>query len=442
MGTEPEWNEIQPWLKKSSKLFIKKLARNDSSWADGARHGHQAGLYVPREVQKAGFFPVLANSNSAKPHILDARFATFWPATGEVKSSSLKHYTNKGAEMHFTRLPRDEFKGLTPASWLVGGVLKEPIRGASYWFMVIDSELSAAETLEATFDLDSTFHFDVFDPALLPQDSESDALGLIDDIKRAMHDGVLPEFLARVSSLPTPEAIAAEAQSAFLAGTRFPSLSPFDIPEPGDAIMRISRDIEYRLYKRAEMRARATQVVQMLSGAGADLVTSVVQNYGNLSASFLSASQQRRSRAGLSFETHVAAMLFAGRIRFEAQAVTGGRRPDFVLPGIKELNKGGARAFDAALILSLKTTLRERWKQVSRERHNCAVFLATVDDRVTSEAIGDMGKEGICLIVPESLKSSNETCYAQNTNVISFRTFFDDEVASRRPFLILPTVSN
>lgn len=115
-----------------------------------------------------------------------------------------------------------------------------------------------------------------------------------------------------------------------------------------------------------------------------------------------------------------------------------GRRPDFVLPSVMELNKGTARPFDAAMVLSLKTTLRERWKQVSMEKFNSALFLATVDDRVTAAAIADMGRQGICLVVPESLKRSRETCYPDSGNVISFRDFFDEEVARRRPCLLLP----
>src|SRR5690606_12369600 len=100
-----------------------------------------------------------------------------------------------------------------------------------------------------------------------------------------------------------------------------------------------------------------------------------------IDAVFLSASQQRKTRAGRSFEHHIAAALTAGRIRFVAQAVTGGRRPDFVMPDLAQL-KNRRRARGDALVLAAKTTLRERWKQVSSERINCEVFLATVDDRI------------------------------------------------------------
>ncbi len=88
-------------------------------------------------------------------------------------------------------------------------------------------------------------------------------------------------------------------------------------------------------------------------------------------------------------------------------------------------------------IQSLKTTLRERWKQLGLERAHAPVFLATVDDRVSTEAIADMARSGIVLVVPESLKASKEACYEKAADVITFRDFFHDQIRARRPSLLL-----
>jgi len=186
------------------------------------------------------------------------------------------------------------------------------------------------------------------------------------------------------------------------------------------------------LIKPAERRYRAAEVVRIITGVGADIVSSVVRGFPDLDATFLSASQHRKSRAGRSFEQHIARLLRDGRIAFEEQAVTGGRRPDFVLPSLVVL-KTEKRKFEEAMVLSAKTTLRERWKQVTMEKFNCALFLATVDDRVSSDAIDDMNSHGIHLVVPESLKKSKETCYSGKANVISFREYFDEKISSKRP---------
>lgn len=431
MASSLSWNEIYEWIGKSHTLLIKKLARNDCSWADDPKK-HQNGTYIPQEVRKSKFFPELLNKNSSKPHIFETAIKTFWPATSEIKKSNLKHYSNKGPEMHFTGVPKDEFAGLTPASLLLGGVLRKPLGDVRHWFISIDSLSEEAALLESAFDLGAGFHYGLFDPKDLFGAAIDDAEQLIQEINDAIKSGTLKDFLQIASQFPSPTVLAAEAQKTFLEQHGLEALNPYELSCPGDAVMEISRDIEYTIYKRIERRRRAAEVIGIITERGTDIVASVVKGYPELNATFLSASQTRKSRAGRSFEHHVARLLRDGQILFQEQAVTGGRRPDFVLPSVKVL-KTSARTYDDALIMSLKTTLRERWKQVPMEKFNCALFLATVDDRVSSDAIEDMRALGIHLLVPESLKKSKETCYNNKSNVITFRDFFDEEILAKRP---------
>ncbi|MFC3550727.1 type II restriction endonuclease [Lysobacter cavernae] len=436
---EPEesiWSKLEELAAQSSAMFLKKLSRNDTSWADDSGK-HQAGFYIPREVRESGFFPPLSATNLDKPHIYFSPCISFWPQTGEIKTSGMRHYSNKGPETHFTVVPHDLFAGLSPASLLLAGRLREPLQDASHWFVVIDSTSEDAEILETTLNISSDFHFGLFDPAMLAtaRDLAADeAALLIDQLHHAIRIGNLDEFIQSVSRLPAPAEIAAEAQQAYFASTGTPSLDPYRLAAPGDAIMRISRDIEYEIFKRHELRRRASEVVNLLIREP-DMITAVVRGFPLLDAVFLSASQQRKTRAGRSFEFHLATILKDGRIRFQEQAVLGGRRPDFVLPDKRTLTLGESRPFIESLVLSAKTTLRERWKQLTHERFNCAIFLATVDDRVSSQSLDEMQAEGIGLVVPESLKASKETFYSTHSNVMSFRQFFEDEIGRTRPFL-------
>lgn len=431
MASSESWNEIYEWIGKSRRLLIKKLARNDCSWADDSKK-HQNGTYIPQEIRKSNFFPELLNKNHDKPHIYETAVKTFWPATSEIKESNLKHYSNKGSEMHFTGIPKSEFAGLAPASLLLGGVLAKPIGDSHHWFITIDSLSEEAAFIESAFDLNANFHYGLFSPKDLFSAAIDDTEQLIQEINAAIKSGGLGRFLKTASQLPPPPTLAAEAQQIFLKQHGFGDLNPYDLPNPGDAVMEISRDIEYTLYKRVERRYRAAEVIRIITEGGSDTVASVIKGYPELNAMFLSASQTRKSRAGRSFEHHIARLLRDGQILFQEQAVTGGRRPDFVLPSVKAL-KTKVRTYDEALILSLKTTLRERWKQVPMEKFHCALFLATVDDRVSSDAIEDMRNLGIHLLVPESLKKSKETCYDSKVNVITFRDFFDEEILAKRP---------
>lgn len=435
----PLWWKIQTLVNQTTRLFVKKLSRNDTSWADDTGK-HQAGIYIPSPVREEGFFPALVATNPKKPHIFFASCKVLWPQTGEITESTMRHYSNKGPETHFTRFPKALFRDLTPASLLVCGHFKDPLAAAPYWIVVLDSASVEAELLEARLDLQSDFHFRVFDSALFehtPELEKDETKAFIEELQFAIKHGTLSELLAQHAIIPTPAVIAERARAEWLRKKGERNFDPWSITCPGDAIMEISRDIEYRIYRQYELRRRATELVTLLHGRD-DLATAVVEGFAKIDSVFLSASQQRKSRAGGSFELHIEASLNAGQIRHVAQAVTGGRRPDFVMPDVRSL-RSSTRDYSDALVLAAKTTLRERWKQVSSERLKCDLFLATVDDRVARSSIQELACSGIKLVVPESLKNSKETHYQAQANVLSFREFFDDEVKKRRPFLLAGT---
>ncbi|MFK3797914.1 type II restriction endonuclease [Pseudomonas sp. NPDC088444] len=441
MGFHPAWSEISTWIERSERLFIKKLSRNDTSWADSAKNGHQNGFFIPRPVAESDFFPELKNTNPAKPHILDAEYPAFWPASGEIRTATIKFFSMRNPdnkdkakpryEWQHTGVPKDQFRSLSPASLLVVGRLKQTLSGTKYWYIVVDSVSDEAEIIETRFELGATFHYGLFEPAVSAEPaSESDQL--ITELTKAVKDGTLEQFI-KEQTLPSPSILAARAQNAWLEENGFADLSPFSILHPGDAVMSISRDIEYSIYKQAEVRFRAAQVARLLLHGGGDPVVNLVRSFSELDSIFLSAAQMRKSRAGLSFELHVERLFKDGRVRYGAQSVFGGRRPDFVLPDVGALNEKGD-----AVIVSLKTTLRERWKQLALEKPFGTIFLATVDDRVSSEAIEEMARNSISLVVPESLKKAKESAYADFDNVLTFRQFFDDELRQKRPAFILP----
>ena len=443
MVYNPEWSEISTWISRSERIFIKKLSRNDTSWADSSKNGHQNGFFIPREIAESDFFPPLKNTNPSKPHIFDVEYPTFWPVSGEYKTSTIKYFSLRHPgdkekerpryEWQHTGVPREQFRSLSPASLLVAGKLKQAVGGSSYWFIVLDSVSEEAEILETAFELDADFHFGLFDPATLTKPaSQTDQL--IAELSEAIKKGTLEHYINK-QILPSPKTLAEQAQKRWLHENNACDINPFSVFRPGDAVMRISRDIEYTIYKQAELRFRAAQVARILLHGGGDPVANLVRSFSELDSIFLSAAQTRKSRAGLSFEHHVEKLFKDGRVCYEAQAVFGGRRPDFVLPDIKGLNVKGD-----AIIVSLKTTLRERWKQLALEKPLGAIFLATVDDRISKEAIDEMGRNAISLVVPESLKKAKESAYDRYDHVITFRQFFDNEVKTKRPALILPLV--
>lgn len=435
----PLWWKIQALVAESDQLLVKKLSRNDTSWADDSGK-HQAGFYIPTALRESGFFPPLEATNRAKPHIFFAELKVLWPQTGESTLSNMRHYSNKGSETHVTRLPKALFQGLTPASLLLSGRFSRPVAGCEWWIVILDSAGEESELLETVLDIPVDFHHGIFaaQDFKSAQRADQDELEqLIEQFREAIRTGSLADLAARYATIPDPATIARQAREQWLMEEGFASFDPWSIAEPGNAIMKISREIEYRIYRGHELRRRASELLSILSGSS-DLASTVVRNYPQIDAVLLSASQQRKTRAGRSFEHHIAAALQAGDILFQEQAVTGGRRPDFVMPDLRTLTSKKRKHLDA-LVLAAKTTLRERWKQVSSERLNCDVYLATVDDRVARASIQEMASIGIQLVVPESLKVSSEAYYKDEPNVLTFREFFDETIRSARPALIRRT---
>ena len=106
--------EAESLISGSSCFLLKKLARNDCSWADDPDK-HQGGPYLPQTVFDGDFFPQLANTNPEKPHIFETLVEIDWADAGTTESR-LVHYSNKGPERHLTRVPKVEFSNLSPAS--------------------------------------------------------------------------------------------------------------------------------------------------------------------------------------------------------------------------------------------------------------------------------------------------------------------------------------
>jgi hypothetical protein len=110
--------------------------------------------------------------------------------------------------------------------------------------------------------------------------------------------------------------------------------------------------------------------------------------------------------------------------------VFDGSKPDFILPsGTIYANAEDRMAL--ALVLTLKTTIRERWKQVVSESTGCPIFLATLDESVPGKTLDKLENKGITLVVPEQFKKSEFAEYASRPSVITYRSFFETLLSER-----------
>lgn len=425
-------------LSRAERALVKKLSNNDRDWAHYANK-HQAGVYIPAEQREGGFFPPmevkLRNVSEAAP-IREAWFDTLWPqASGDAqaKRTRIVHYTSKGPETHMTRLPKECFEQLSPASFLVMGRYRQG-ENTVYECLTIDSASDEADLLLMHLDITPDFLIGEFEPAEVRAREQDRVLDFAEELIAAWSAGTIVEFGRTRAAMPKTEELAELARARYLEINGLDFLDPFAIERPGDALREISRSIEWDMFRDFQRRERAVELVRIVLGDApcditiAEIIRQLISELPRIDALMLSASQQRKSRAGYSYEHHIEAMLSGGKIPFEKQVVIEAKkRPDFILPSLAFISSDEARA-STGLILSAKTTLRERWKQVEREKGERRLYLTTVDENIASNAIQDMAGIGVQLVIPESLMDAKETEYAGHANVLTFRRFCDEVV--------------
>lgn len=144
----------------------------------------------------------------------------------------------------------------------------------------------------------------------------------------------------------------------------------------------------------------------------------------------LSSTNSRRSRAGTTFEALIEAALKIFDFPFQNQSSLGknffeinriGKKVDLIIPGSKAYE---TRRSNCAIV-SVKTSLRERWQEVVEElvRSNVPhIFLATLDDSITKNQLEIMKQYNITLVVRQAEKDAK---FSTAGTVESFSTFYN-----------------
>ncbi|MDP3152300.1 MAG: type II restriction endonuclease [Archangium sp.] len=174
--------------------------------------------------------------------------------------------------------------------------------------------------------------------------------------------------------IPPAHAIAKAAHDSVVA--RFGDIDP-------DPFITASVDEESALYFSIESAVKEKQLQFLISTGQATLPTILKFT--------LSIQQSRKARRGHSLQFHCEALLRDHRIPFTPQCKTeNGETPDIVVPGKKQYSN---KNFPAELLrmVACKSTVRERWGQVTREAKRIEEkYLLTLDDSMSPEVITNM----------------------------------------------------
>ncbi|MEA3369190.1 MAG: type II restriction endonuclease [Candidatus Ratteibacteria bacterium] len=190
-------------------------------------------------------------------------------------------------------------------------------------------------------------------------------------------------------------------------------------------------ETEFKLYEQKEKECsekiiREAERLKLLKKTSS-LASSFKHNYQNIRGFFRSISQSRMSRAGGSFENHVRYLFESLKYPFNTQTMLNGK-VDYVIPSEKAFRKNRT----ACVVISIKRTLRERWKQVVGELVSTnagRIYIMTADTNISPSKIDEMKKHNVNLVVWDELKRKQ---FGKYYNVTGFSQFMKIDLPSSR----------
>ncbi|WP_052504521.1 type II restriction endonuclease [Rossellomorea aquimaris] len=153
-----------------------------------------------------------------------------------------------------------------------------------------------------------------------------------------------------------------------------------------------------------------------------------------LYALHLSNTQSRRSRAGNEFEYIIYKLLAHANFQFDDQGMLGnerfesvglGKLVDIAVPGVVEYNQEKHKC----ALISMKTTLRERWQEVPEELNRTgaqSMYLLTLDEDISGPKIDTIYGNNVHLVVPDKEKEAKHKTNSKVYGMTEFLYELDD----------------
>ncbi|MFC0513108.1 type II restriction endonuclease [Mucilaginibacter angelicae] len=226
------------------------------------------------------------------------------------------------------------------------------------------------------------------------------------------HEDTAPDYLEDIIkrfgySFPTTKEFSAYARSTLK------DVSPVEQP---DETLMAWLEREELLFKTLE---KVIVKEQLIKGFGVDGTD--VEEFIKLS---LSIQNRRKSRAGFSFENNLAILFSLNKIHYSHGAVTErNNKPDFIFPGIRYYHDP---LFDTRLLtmLGLKTTAKDRWRQVLSEAAKIPhKHLITLEPAISRNQTEEMIANNLQLVIPSPLYSTYSV--AQQKQLLTLKEFIE-----------------
>lgn len=368
---------------RSGCALCKIISPNDA----GRTGSHQSGLYLPKSAWR--FFSASAPVEDENRR---EQVALVWP--DGTKSDAVISWYGKGtrSEYRLTRLGDAGGKFLTPGA--VGGLfVLVPQGGGEFRVHVLDTE-EEAEAFSSALGIETGARWSLYEKEPAPG-------------RDGPYDAWAAREAKRHADFPTGKVMAELARQAVTAET------PRVLAESADHKLLAWMDAEYAIFRAIERRLCDAQVRGKFAS---------VEEFLTAAATIMN---RRKSRAGHSLECHVEHLLSKAAIAFEAQALVDGQvKPDILLPG-KAAYDDPQHPAEKLAVLGLKTTCRDRWRQVLNEGKRVPVKdLLTLQPAMSRAQLEEMQEAHLRLTVPAPLQASYDL--PEGYKVLSVQELLDD----------------
>lgn len=347
------------------RALLKFISPNDV----GLTRSHQKGYYLPISAWRVFTpFPPTKGVNN------DHRVEAIWP-DGRVTQSTVKWYGKKTrSEYRITGFNRERDFPFITADCVGSLLVLIPERIDRFLMYVLDLEDEIGD-LQAGLGVEAVKGWTIYDRAeAAPPETENDC------IERHFRT-----FTAALTIFPPTLNVSNEARAALIE-----CVSDF-MTIPSDQMLLRCVEAEYALFKMAERKLCEPEIVRVFR---------TVDDFLTTAQTIL---QRRKARAGRALEHHVAFLLREARIPFDPGVDVEGTKPDVLIPGKREY-LDAAYPETKLFALGIKTTCKDRWRQVLREAPRVrSKHILTVQKGISPAQLDEMRASGVTLVVPEGL---------------------------------------
>ncbi len=377
-------SDFADWMSDTGRegtiWYAKRLSGNDTL----ANRAHQAGPYIPREVLFA-ILPVLDRPERENPDThLPLRIDSHDVETRRVRAvwynNALRGGTRNEARMtgfggrSSPLLDPESTGAIAVFAFLPGS--GGTVTDCRVWVCRSEAEENLFEERLGPLEPGHWSIWSLDDGPLVPATTFPAATCRLD------RENIPSAWL---SSFPTGAEIVAKSVEMRLEKER----------SPDDRLLR-RRDCEYEIFLSVEEAVEMPRIRQGFLSIG---------EFVSRAQSIL---QRRKTRAGRSLELQAREILLEEGLRETDQFAHGaesepGRKPDFLFPS-QALYRDPAFPSERLRMLAVKTTCRDRWRQILNEARRIETkHLLTVQEGVSEGQFREMRESGVQLVVPSRL---------------------------------------